>query len=80
WTAVFIETPRAAHFTDEQHARVAATMTLATQLGGAVATVPAENVVSGIQSVLLDLRATQLVLGKSHRSRWFELRHGSIVD
>ena len=43
WTAVFIETPRAAHFTDEQHARVAATMTLVTQLGGAVATVPAER-------------------------------------
>ncbi|WP_375271422.1 DUF4118 domain-containing protein [Sphingomonas sp.] len=80
WTAVFVETPRAAHFTDAQHARVAATMTLATQLGGAVATVPAENVVAGIQSVLLDLRATQLVLGKSNRSRWFELRHGSVVD
>ena len=80
WTAVFIETPRAAHFTDEQHARVAATMTLATQLGGAVATVPAENVVTGIQSVLVDLRATQLVLGKSNRSRWFELWHGSVVD
>ncbi|WP_394653667.1 DUF4118 domain-containing protein [uncultured Sphingomonas sp.] len=80
WTAVFIETPRATHFTDEQHARVAAAMTLATQLGGAVATVPAESVVKGIQSVLLDLRATQLVLGKSNRSRWFELRHGSVVD
>lgn len=80
WTAVFIETPRAAHFTDEQHARVAVTMTLATQLGGAVATVPAETVVAGIQSVLVDLRATQLVLGKANRSRWFELRHGSVVD
>ncbi|QNE32409.1 sensor histidine kinase KdpD [Sphingomonas sp. NBWT7] len=80
WTAVFIETPRAAHFTDEQHVRIAATMTLATQLGGAVATVPAENVVTGIQSVLVDLRATQLVLGKSNRSRWFELLHGSVVD
>ncbi|SOB78717.1 two-component system, OmpR family, sensor histidine kinase KdpD [Sphingomonas guangdongensis] len=80
WTAVFIETPRAVHFSDEQHARVAATMTLATQLGGAVATVPAQTVVAGIKSVLVDLRATQLVLGKSHRTRWFELRHGSIVD
>lgn len=80
WTAVFIETPRAVHFTDEQHARIAATMTLATQLGGAVATVPGETVVAGIQSVLRDLRATQLVLGKSNRSRWFELRHGSVVD
>ncbi|MBB3695179.1 sensor histidine kinase KdpD [Sphingomonas sp. BK580] len=80
WTAVFIETPRAAHFSDEQHQRVAATMTLATQLGGAVATVPASNVVEGIQSFLVDARATQLVMGKSLRSRWFELRHGSVVD
>ena len=80
WTAVFIETPRAAHFTDEQHARVAAAMTLATQLGAAVATVPATNVVEGIQSFLTDARATQLVIGKSSRSRWFELRHGSVVD
>jgi two-component system, OmpR family, sensor histidine kinase KdpD len=42
--------------------------------------VPGETVVAGIQSVLRDLRATQLVLGKSNRSRWFELRHGSVVD
>lgn len=80
WTALFVDTPRSAHFTDEQHARVAATMTLAAQLGAAVASVPAPNVVEGIQSFLTDARATQLVIGKSRRSRWFELRHGSVVD
>ena len=80
WTALFIETPRVAHFTDDQHSRVAATMTLATQLGGAIATVPASSVFEGIQSFLADARGTQLVVGKSKRSRWFELRHGSVVD
>jgi len=80
WTALFVETPRVQHFSDAMHARVAATMTLATQLGGAVATVPAPDVVTGIQTFLADARATQLVLGKSQRSRWFELRHGSVVD
>ena len=80
WTALFIETPRAAQFTDAQHQRIAATMTLATQLGATVATVPAPNVVEGIQAFLIDARATQLVMGKSRRSRWFELRHGSVVD
>lgn len=80
WTALFVETPRAAHFSDAEHARVAAAMTLATQLGGMVATVPAASVTQGIQSFLADARATQLILGKSRRSRWFELRHGSIVD
>lgn len=80
WTALFIETPRVAHFTDVQHQRVAAAMTLATQLGAVVATVPASNVVEGIQTFLRDARATQLVMGKSRRSRWFELWHGSVVD
>ncbi|MBB3695499.1 sensor histidine kinase KdpD [Sphingomonas sp. BK580] len=80
WTALFIETPRAAGFTPAQHQRLAATMTLATQLGAAVATVPAPDVVDGIQRFLADARATQLVMGKSQRSRWFELRHGSVVD
>ena len=80
WTALFVETPRAAHFSDAEHARLAATMTLATQLGAAVATVPATSVVDGIRGFLADARATQLVIGKSRRSRWFELRHGSVVD
>ncbi|WP_375248711.1 DUF4118 domain-containing protein [Sphingomonas sp.] len=80
WTALFVETPRVAGFTEAQHARVAAAMTLAARLGGAVATVPAPNVVHGIKAFLADARATQLVVGKSRRSRWFELRHGSVVD
>ncbi len=80
WTALFIETPRTAHFSDAQHQRVAAVMTLATQLGAAVATVPATSVVDGIRGFLTDARATQLVVGKSRRSRWFEFLHGSVVD
>ena len=80
WTALFIETPRVAGFTDAQHARVAAAMTLATQLGATVATVPAAGVVDGIKAFLSDARATQLIVGKSRRSRLFELRHGSVVD
>ncbi|PVE57811.1 histidine kinase [Arthrobacter sp. TPD3018] len=80
WTALFIETPRVAAFSDAQHARVAAAMTLATQLGATVVTVPAAGVVEGIKGYLADARATQLIVGKSRRSRWFELRHGSVVD
>lgn len=80
WTALFIETPRTAHFTDTQHARVAAVMTLATQLGAAVASVPAASVIEGIRGYLDHARATQLVVGKSRRSRWFEMLHGSVVD
>ncbi len=80
WTALFVETPRVAGFADAQHAAVATTMALATQLGATVAVVPATSVVDGIKAFLIDARATQLIVGKSHRSRWFEWLHGSVVD
>ena len=80
WTAVHVETPRYADFGKEEHRRLAAAMNLATQLGGQVVTLPAPTVLQGLISVVTDARATQLVVGKSNRSRWFELRHGSVVD
>ncbi|WP_395392801.1 sensor histidine kinase KdpD [Novosphingobium sp. BL-8A] len=80
WTAVHIETPRAAGFTDVENAQLADALHLATQLGGQVASVPAETVFDGLKSFAAQARATQLIVGKSARSRWFELRHGSIVD
>lgn len=80
WTAVYIETPRAQTFGEAEHRRLAAVMNLATQLGGVVATVPAISIVDGLKAYLADARATQLIVGKSQRSRLFELRHGSVVD
>ncbi len=38
------------------------------------------TVVEGIIRFADEARATQLIVGKSVRSRWFELRHGSVVD
>jgi two-component system sensor histidine kinase KdpD len=40
---------------------------------------PAESALAGLRQFAAR-RATQLIVGKSRRSRWFELRHGSIVD
>jgi two-component system sensor histidine kinase KdpD len=80
WQAVFIETPRAAGFGEPEKMRVADTLRLAATLGATIATVPAENVRDGLRTYLTGMRATHLVLGKSARSWWFELRHGSIVD
>lgn len=80
WTAVHIETPRAAMFSDAENTRLADALHLATQLGGQVATVPAESILEGLKRFTTEARATQLIVGKSMRSRWFELRHGSIVD
>lgn len=80
WTAVHIETPRSASFSDVENNSLAATMHLATQLGAQISTVPAQSVLAGLKQFSTDARATQLIVGKSHRSVWFELRHGSIVD
>nr|WP_286207648.1 sensor histidine kinase KdpD [Hephaestia sp. MAHUQ-44] len=80
WTAVHIETPRALRFGDTDRARVTAALHLASQLGGQVASVAAETVIEGLKNFTVDARATQLIVGKSTRSRWFELRHGSVVD
>ncbi|RYE03256.1 MAG: sensor histidine kinase KdpD [Sphingomonadales bacterium] len=80
WTAVHIETPRASRFGQAENNRLAATMRLASQLGAQVASVPAENVLDGLTRFVAEARATQLIVGKSARSRWFEFVHGSVVD
>ena len=80
WTAVHIETPRAREFSDDQRQRVAATLQLARQLGARVAALSAPSVTEGVKRFAEDNRTTQIVVGKSARSRWFELRHGSVVD
>lgn len=80
WQAVYIETPRSQGFDEAQKRRVADTLRLAASLGATIATVPAENVIAGLTTHIQGMRATQLVIGKSVRSWWFELRHGSVVS
>ncbi len=80
WTAVHIETPRSAGFTATESGQLAATMHLAAQLGAQVASVPGQSAVDGLMRFAAEARATQLIIGKSPRSRWFEFRHGSVVD
>ncbi len=80
WTAVHIETARSATLGDAENAQLAATLHLAAQLGAQVATLPADSVAEGLTHFTAEARATQLIVGKSVRSRWFELRHGSVVD
>ncbi|WP_281063757.1 sensor histidine kinase KdpD [Sphingomonas sp. LaA6.9] len=80
WTAVHIETRRAHELSDAERQRVAEALALASQLGAATATIPAADVVDGLSTYAREARATQIVVGKSARSWWFELRHGSVVD
>ena len=80
WSAVYIETRRSQGMTDDDRRQLADTLALASRLGASTATVPAASVVEGLRSFAADARATQIVIGKSSRPWWFELRHGSVVD
>jgi len=81
WTAISIETRRSLQLTDEQRDRLADTMRLAEALGGEALTIPgvgrriADDVIHFAQAN----NVTQIIIGKSTRSWWFELVRGSVV-
>jgi len=80
WTALHVETRRSARLGAGDRKRLGETLALASSLGGDTATIPAERVTDGIKRFAADARTTQIVIGKSRRSWWFQLRHGSVVD
>ena len=80
WTAVTIETPRSTTLNYEARDRIASALKLASELGATLATVPAASVVEGLRAHAKEAKTTAIVIGKSRRSWWFELRHRSVVD
>src|SRR6202142_711071 len=81
WTAISIETRRSPQFTDEQRDRVADPPGLAEAQGGEALTIPgvgrriADDVIGFAQAN----NVTQIIIGKSVRTWWFELTRGSVV-
>jgi two-component system sensor histidine kinase KdpD len=80
WTAVHVETPRTLRLGEAAQNRINEALRLADELGGEAVTIPAGTRIA--ESLLDHARAgnaTHIVIGKSHRSRWFELVNGSVV-
>jgi two-component system, OmpR family, sensor histidine kinase KdpD len=81
FVALAIETRRSLQLGDEQRDRIADTLRLAQALGGEAVTIPggergiADDVIGYAQAN----NVTQIIIGKSTRSRWFEILHGSVV-
>jgi two-component system sensor histidine kinase KdpD len=81
WTAISIETRRSLQLTDEERDRLADTLRLAEALGGEAITIPgverriADDVIKFAQAN----NVTQIIVGKSTRSRLFEIVRGSVV-
>src|SRR6202790_5108293 len=81
WTAVSIETRRSLQLTDEQRDRLADTLRLAEALGGEALTIPGvgRRIADDIINFAQANNVTQIIIGKSARSWWFELTRGSVV-
>src|ERR1700687_4026838 len=81
FTALYVETRRSLQFSEEERDRIADTLRLPPAAGGEAITVP-----GGHRSIADDVvgfshanNITQIIIGKSTRSRWFEILHGSVV-
>jgi two-component system sensor histidine kinase KdpD len=81
WTAVSIETRRSLQLSDEQRDRLADTMRLAESLGGEALTIPGvgRRIADDLINFAQGNNVTQIIIGKTTRSRWFEILRGSVV-
>ncbi|WP_426613980.1 DUF4118 domain-containing protein [Bradyrhizobium sp. McL0616] len=81
FTAVSIETRRSLQLSDEERDRLADTLRLAESLGGEALTIPAigRRIADDVINFAQGNNVTQIVIGKSTRSRWFEMTRGSVV-
>ena len=81
WTAISLETRRSLQLSDAQRDRLADTLRLAESLGGEAITIPAvrRRIADDIVNFAQANNVTQIIIGKSTRSRWFEIMQGSVV-
>jgi two-component system, OmpR family, sensor histidine kinase KdpD len=81
WTALYVEGQRSLQYTEEERDRIADTLRLADTLGGEAVTIPSaqRRIADDVIGYAESHNATHIVIGKSDRSRWFEIVHGSVV-
>jgi len=79
WTAVYVETSRHQRLSEAERDRVAEALRLAERLGAETLTIPGQRIADDVLSYARENNATQIIIGKSPRSRWFEMLHGSVV-
>lgn len=81
FTAISIETRRSLQLSDRERDRLADTLRLAESLGGEALTIPAvgRRIADDVINFAQGNNVTQIVIGKSTRSRWFEMTRGSVV-
>jgi two-component system sensor histidine kinase KdpD len=81
WTALYVESPRSLQLSEEQRDRIADTLRLVQAMGGEAVTIPGghRRVVDDVVDYAHANNITQIIVGKSTRSRFFEIVNGSVV-
>jgi two-component system, OmpR family, sensor histidine kinase KdpD len=81
WVALYVEGRRSLQLSEEERDRIADTLRLAEALGGEAITLPSgdRSIAEDVIGYSLANNVTQIIIGKSARTRWFEILHGSVV-
>ena len=79
FTVLYVEASRHLSLSEVEKDRIADTMRLAQRLGAEAVTLPGRDTATTILEFARAKNVTQILIGKSERSRWFELLHGSVV-
>jgi two-component system sensor histidine kinase KdpD len=81
WAAIYVETSKSAHFSEEERSRVADALRIAERLGGQAVTVPAASATDGILDYAQAHNYTHIVISSGQRSWWSEFfRHSAAHD
>jgi two-component system sensor histidine kinase KdpD len=81
FVALYVEGPRSLQLSERERDRIADALRLAQALGGDAVTIPGSGrrIADDVIAYARQNNITQLAIGKSSRSRWFEILYGSVV-
>jgi two-component system, OmpR family, sensor histidine kinase KdpD len=79
WIAIHIETSRYQALNEAERDRITESLRRAGRLGAETLTLPGRRVADELLSYARESNVTQIIIGKSRRSRWFAMVHGSVV-
>jgi two-component system sensor histidine kinase KdpD len=80
WYAVYVETPQQAGMSTNQRDRVYRMLRLAEDLGANSISLPGHSVAETVTNYARSHNVTKIIIGKSRRSRWYELLRGSVAE
>ena len=78
-TVFYVESPRHQNLTETQKDRVADTLRVAERLGAETVMQPGRDIAGTVLEYARRKNVTHILIGKSNRSRWFEMLYGSVV-